>query len=128
MSLSASLALDFARSLDPGQIARDVGLPDLDDWQASLLDDPPHRVLMCCGRQVGKSTIASLCALHEAIYQAPSLTLLVSPSQRQSVELFRTLHDLWSRLPGAPAAEYETLLRLELANGSRVLSLPGSER
>jgi hypothetical protein len=122
------LGIDFARALDPTRIARDVGIAELDHWQARLLDEPPHRCLMCCGRQVGKSTIASLVALNTAIYSAPSLVILVSPSQRQSVELYRTLHAMWQRLPGAPAAEFETLTRLELANGSRIISLPGSER
>jgi hypothetical protein len=125
---SGSLALDFARALDPTLIARDVGLDRLDEWQAKLIDDPPKRLLCCCGRQVGKSTAAAVCALNAVIYQAPATVVMVSPSQRQSVELFRTFHAMWARLPGRPAAEYETLQRLELSNGSRVLSLPGSER
>jgi hypothetical protein len=123
-----ALASDFARALDPTQIARDVGIEQLDAWQAQLLDDPPKRVLMLCGRQVGKSTTASLVALNAAVYQAPALVILVSPSQRQSIELYRTLHSIWQRLPGAPKAEFETLTRLELDNGSRILSLPGSEK
>lgn len=124
---AANLAADFRHALDPTAIARDLGI-EPDAWQAELLDQPPSRVLMCCGRQCGKSTTASLVALHAAIYHPPALVLLVSPSLRQSVELFRKLHDYWSRLPGRPDAEFETLSRLELANGSRILSLPGSEK
>jgi hypothetical protein len=123
----ASLAADFRHALDPCAIARDVGI-EPDPWQAELLEEPPARVLMCCGRQVGKSTASSLIALNAAIYQAPALILMVSPSLRQSVELYRRLHGFWERLPGRPEAQYETLSRLELANGSRILSLPGSER
>jgi hypothetical protein len=125
---SPSLALDFARALDPTLIARDVGIDHLDEWQAKLIDDPPKRLLCCCGRQVGKSTIASLTCLHAAIYNAPSTIVLISPSLRQSVELYRTLHGMYSRLPGRPEAQYETLTRLELENGSRIISFPGSER
>jgi hypothetical protein len=33
-----------------------------------------------------------------------------------------------SRFPGRPAAQYETLTRLELENGSHIISLPGPER
>src|SRR5215472_17101044 len=124
---AASLALDFARALDPTLIARDVGIDVLDEWQAKLFDDPPKRLLCCCGRQVGKSTAAAECALHVAIYEAPATVVLISPSLRQSVELYRTLHGMWSRLPGKPAAQYETLSRMELENGSRIISLPGSE-
>ena len=126
--MSRGLALDFARALDPTLIARDVGLDHLDDWQAALVDSPPKRLLCCCGRQVGKSTAAAVCALNAAIYQAPATVVLISPSLRQSTELFRTFHGLWQRLPGRPEAQYETLSRLELENGSRIISLPGSER
>jgi hypothetical protein len=126
--MSAGLALDFARALDPTLIARDVGLDQLDEWQARLIDDPPKRLLCCCGRQVGKSTAAAVCALSSAIYSAPSTIVLISPSLRQSVELYRTFHALWQCLPGRPAAQYETLSRLELENGSRIISLPGSEK
>src|SRR5215472_14184722 len=101
---AASLARDFARALDPTLIARDLGLAQLDDWQARLIDDPPKRLLCCCGRQVGKSTAAAVCALNAAIYQAPATIVLISPSLRQSVELYRTFHAMWQRLPGAPTA------------------------
>jgi hypothetical protein len=122
------LAADFARALDPTLIARDVGLEQLDGWQARLVDEPPKRLLCCCGRQIGKSTAAAVCALNAAIYQAPATVIMVSPSQRQSIELYRTFHAMYARLPGRPAAQYETLTRLELENGSRIISLPGSER
>ena len=122
------LARDFARALDPTRIARDVGLEALDDWQSRLIDEPPRRLLCCCGRQVGKSTAASICALNTAIYRPNATVVLISPSLRQSVELYRTLHAMWSALPGHPAAHHETLSYLELANHSRIISLPGSER
>jgi hypothetical protein len=126
--MSPGLALDFARSLDPTLIAKDVGLDRLDEWQAKLIDEPPKRLLCCCGRQVGKSTAAALCALNCAIYAAPATIVMISPSMRQSVELFRTTHAMYGRLSGRPDAQYETLSRLELENGSRIVSLPGSER
>jgi hypothetical protein len=126
--ISASLALDLVRALDPTSIACDVGIEALDPWQARLIDEPPKRLLCCCGRQVGKSTAASLACLHAAIYQAPATIVLISPSLRQSVELFRTCHAMYARLPNRPAALYETLTRLELENGSRIISFPGSER
>jgi hypothetical protein len=126
--VTSSLAADFARASDPTLIARDVGLEQLDEWQARLVNEPPKRLLCCCGRQVGKSTAAAVCALNAAIYQAPATVIMVSPSQRQSIELYRAFHGMYSRLPGRPAAQYETLTRLELENGSRIISLPGSER
>ena len=102
MSSIVSLARDFARALDPTLIARDLGIDHLDDWQARLIADPPKRALICCGRQVGKSTAAAVCALNTAIYQAPATIVLISPSQRQSVELYRTLHEMWRASPRPP--------------------------
>jgi hypothetical protein len=124
----SDISQDFRRAFDPCSIARDVGLEQLDDWQAKLIDEPPKRLLCLCGRQVGKSTSASLCALHLALYNPGSTIVLISPSQRQSTELFRTIHTMWRRLSGRPAADHETLTRLELDNGSRILSMPGNER
>jgi hypothetical protein len=124
---TVSLGRDFARALDPMLLARDCGI-DPDPIQAELLTTTARKVLLCCTRQWGKSTIAALIALHECLYQAPAMVILVSPSQPQSTELFRKLHHFWSKLPGAPLARQESLTRMELANGSYIVSLPGSER
>lgn len=119
-----SLATDLARSLDPSRLAVDVGFT-LDKWQADLMRSTAPRVLMCCARQTGKSTVASLIAISTAIGQSNALVLLVSPSQRQSAELFRSLMTHFRRLPGAPEIKSESVLRVELANGSRIVALPG---
>ncbi len=83
----------------------------------------------CCaqGRRAN-STVTALTALDTAIYQAPALVLLVSPSQRQSAELFRTVMIFHSKLEGAPALTMESVLQAEMTNGSRILALPGTER
>jgi hypothetical protein len=122
-----TLGRDFARALDPVLLARDCGL-DPDPVQAGLLTTAARKVLVNCCRQWGKSTVTGLIALHEALYQAPAMIVLVSPSQPQSTELFKKIHGAWARLPGAPEAHQESLTRMELANGSRIVSLPGSEK
>jgi hypothetical protein len=122
-----SLGRDFARALDPVLLAKDCGI-DPDPVQAELLTTSARKVLLCCTRQWGKSTCAALIALHEALYAAPAMIILVSPSQPQSTELFKKIHSAWSQLPGAPRATQESLTRMQLANGSRIVSLPGSER
>jgi hypothetical protein len=122
-----SLGRDFARALDPIILARDCGI-EPDDVQAKLLTMTSRKALLCCSRQWGKSTIAALIALHEALYSAPAMIILVSPSQPQSTELFKKIHDFWAKLPGAPRCSQESLTRLQLENGSRIVSLPGSER
>jgi Terminase large subunit, T4likevirus-type, N-terminal len=122
-----SLGRDFARALDPVLLARDVGL-DPDPVQTKLLTTPARKILLNCCRQWGKSTVTGLIALHEALYAAPAMIVLVSPSQPQSTELFKKIHGAWEQLPGAPESQQESLTRMELANGSRIVSLPGSEK
>lgn len=122
-----SLGRDFARALDPVLVAQDCGI-DPDPVQTSLLTTSAKRVLLNCCRQWGKSTVTGLIALHEALYQAPAMIVVVSPSQPQSTELFKKIHGAWAKLPGAPEVRQESLTRIELANGSRIVSLPGSER
>jgi hypothetical protein len=83
--------------------------------------------LLLCSRQAGKSvTVASL-ALDTALLKPRSPVLLLSPSQRQSGELFRKVLDLFNALGRPVSVQSETALRLELTNGSRILSLPGTE-
>jgi hypothetical protein len=123
----ARLAGDLALALDPVRLAQRLGLAP-DPWQADLLRaDARQRILLCC-RQAGKSTVAALLALHAALFAPPALVLLLSPSLRQSQELYRRVRADYRALGEmAPGVVEETALRLELANGSRVVSLPGKE-
>ena len=121
------IAGDMRAALDPSLIGERVGLK-LDPWQSALLHSRPPRALLCCSRQSGKTTVANLLAVWTAMYEPESLTLIVSPSQRQSSEVFRTFIQLYNKLEGAPELVQESALRAQLANGSRVVALPGSER
>lgn len=123
----ASLADDLAMGLDPVAMMRAAGI-DPDPWQADLLRSEALAVLMLCSRQAGKSTTAAAMALHEALYKPPALVLLLSPSLRQSQELFKAVSDLYLELGRPVEAEQSSALRLGLANGSRIVSLPGKER
>src|SRR5215470_11047359 len=121
------MARDLARALDPALMATDCRLT-LDPWQADLMRSTASRVLLLCARQTGKSTVSALIALATAVRQASALVLLVSPSQRQSGELFRTVLRHLRALSDAPGITAESALRLELANGSRIVALPGDEK
>ncbi len=70
-------------------------------------------------------TAALACAA--AIFEREALVLLLSPSLRQSGELFRKVVTFYRSLPSAPRPIGDSALRLELANGSRIVSLPGTE-
>jgi hypothetical protein len=122
-----TMARDLARAFDPVVLALDVGITP-DPWQAELLRDRPRRSLLLCSRQSGKSTTTALMALWTAIYEAPALIVIVSPSQRQSAEMFRVLMRFHAKLEGAPELIGESVLKAEFANGSRILALPGSEK
>ena len=122
----ASLAADLARCLDPVALADAVGM-DPDPWQATVLRSDHPRVLLNCSRQSGKSSTCATKAIHVAVYEPGALVLLLCPSQRQSGELFRKVLSVYKTLGRPVAAEGENALSLTLENGSRVISLPGSE-
>src|SRR5262245_42637935 len=112
---------------DPTRVLTDAGLTP-DPWQADVLRSPADRLLLLCSRQAGKSQVAAALALLTALVEAPALVLLLSPTQRQSGERFRDkLLPVYRALRAPVRAVRETALTLELANGSRVVSLPGSE-
>jgi hypothetical protein len=121
------LARDIRFALDAAAFAESCGIV-CDPWQADLLRAAPQRGLLCCSRQSGKSTVTALDALHTAVYTPAALVVIASPSQRQSAEMLRTLKLLHGKLDGAPAFATESVLKIELANGSRVVALPGTEK
>lgn len=110
-------------------MARRAGIVP-DQWQSDLLRSEVKQMILNCSRQSGKSTTSAALAVHQAVYQSNSLTLLIAPSLRQSQELFRKVKDILIALesPFSPQITEESSLRLELANGSRIVSLPGSEQ
>jgi hypothetical protein len=112
---------------DPLEFAGRAGL-EPDDWQAELLSGDHRQIMLLCARQTGKSSVSAILALHQALSEPGALVLLLSPSLRQSQELFRKVKDGYAAVgcEFCPVA-VESALRLELANGSRIVSLPGKE-
>jgi hypothetical protein len=110
MAPPTALATDLAFALDPGRFMAACGIPP-DPWQAALLRSPAARLLLLCSRQSGKSTTTACVALHTALYQPGALILLLSPSLRQSQELFKKVQDAY-RMFGNPAPlQAESALR-----------------
>ena len=117
---------DVAMALDPVLLAQRAGITP-DPWQQDVLRSTSPRLLLNCCRQSGKSTTTAALAVHQALYVPGSLVLLLSPSQRQSQELFRKCLHVY-RAAGRPVPqEAESALRLEIENGSRLVALPGKE-
>jgi hypothetical protein len=118
----------LALAFDPALILAAQGL-HADAWQQQFLLAGERQVLLNCCRQAGKSTVVAALALHTALLTPRSLVLLLSPSQRQSLELFRKVHAAYEALrrPIAAVGDARSQGQLELANGARVVALPGAE-
>jgi hypothetical protein len=116
----------LALALDPSRFLDAQGLTP-DPWQRALLLSTDRQILLNCSRQSGKSTAVAALALHTALFVPGALVLLLSPSLRQSGEIFRKVLDGYNAAGRPLRAVHRTQLRLELLNGSRVLCLPGRE-
>jgi hypothetical protein len=113
---------------DPARIFTVAGMTP-DPWQRDLLRSYASQVLLLCSRQSGKSQTAAALALRAALLEPPALVLLLSPTLRQSGELYRAkVRPLFGALGRPVPAVQETALSMELANGSRIISLPGDEQ
>src|ERR1035437_3697783 len=123
--MTPTMLNNLATALDPSILMDDLGLTP-DPWQRLVLRSTSDKCILLCARQAGKSTTTAALALHTAIYQPGSLVLLLSPSLRQSGELFRKVTGFYGDLGRPVSAEQESATTLSLGNGSRVVSLPGS--
>jgi len=110
------------------EFAHAVGVKDLDDWQAALLRSAAPRMILNCSRQSGKSTMAAILALHQALNEPGSLVLILAPAERQAKELFSKVAEAYRTLGHVIPAESYRKLGMELANGSRIEALPGTEK
>jgi hypothetical protein len=120
-------ARELLHAIDPVRWARDELGIALDDWQKRYLLSPSKRKALNCCRQSGKSTVAAVKALHRVIHKQGALVILISPSLRQSSELFRKVSDLYDSLPSRPRLVEDNRLSMALRGGSRIVSLPSSE-
>jgi hypothetical protein len=95
--------------------------------QARVLRSSIRRGLLNCTRQWGKSTVTAAKAVHQAQTRPNSLTLVVSPSARQSGEFVRKAAEFVRRLKLKPVGDGDNAISLEFPNGSRIVGLPGTE-
>ncbi len=133
--LRAALTWEIHKA-DPVRWVHDCGLLRdkagnicyLDEQQQKIMNPKNKRVIVNCHRQWGKSTISSLLCFHRALFYERSLCLLVAPSLRQSSENFRKIADALEVISPKPELEEDTKLTLKFSNGSRIISLPGSQK
>ncbi len=127
VALRLALRDDLRFALDRVTFALKLGIVP-DGWQEDFLRSSADRVLLNCSRQSGKSTMSAVIALHRAIYHPGSLVLCLAPALRQSQELFGKVASFYRDLGRPVAPQGERKLSLELENGSRIITLPGSEK
>lgn len=99
---------------------------NLDPWQAEILSAKGNLVL-CSGRQVGKSTIISINSSEYAIRNASKSILIISSTERQAEELFikclNYIHDNYKSFI-KKGKDRPTKHIIKLSNGSVIRSLP----
>ncbi len=98
-----------------------------DTKQRALLEATPHRVILNCTRQWGKSTVTAAMAVRRASEAPESLSLVLSPSSRQSGEFMRKAKSFVHRLGEKARGDGTNENSLLLKNGSRIVGLPGRE-
>src|SRR5215207_10343041 len=118
---------DLRLALDRIAFAKRLGV-EPDSWQEDLLRSTSDRMLLNCCRQSGKSTMTGIIALHRALYYPGSLILCLAPALRQSQELFGKVLAFYRALDRPVPAQTERKLSLELENGSRIVTLPGTDK
>lgn len=121
-----ALSADLRCALDPVTFAVERLQFEPDPWQTEVLRATSNRILLNCSRQAGKSTVTAIRGLHAALYRPGSLVLLVSPSLRQSRELFVKVTDFLKVLEPVQKLEQDNAMSCMLGNSSRVVSLPGT--
>ncbi len=97
-----------------------------DTQQSIVLDSIHRRVLVNCCRQWGKSTTAAVRALHHAVHNPNSETILVAPTQRQSAKLLRKIKNFSQSITStAIKSDGTNRCSLQFTNCARIIALPG---
>ena len=120
-----TITADLRAALDPSVLFAEAFGNAPHDWQREYLREQRPTVINK-GRQVGASQSAAALAIHSCRYWPNTNAVIVSPSLKQSTEITTKarvgLYALHERL----IQDSSSMLRL--ANGSRILSLPGTAK
>ncbi len=98
-----------------------------DQWQRQALVELvtwSEDGIFCASRQTGKTEIATLVAYMVGVLGG--FVLIVSPSDRQSLEFMTILQNHHHRLQLAQVSGEPTMHEVKFANGGRIIALPNS--
>ena len=98
-------------------------------YQKEFLESREDRILMVCGRQVGKTTMIAIRCIWEAITHKDYLILILAPTLRQSkmvIEKIRRFIEGNEFL--LQYARKVLVSEVEFKNGSKIISLPAGKK
>ena len=136
-----SIAEDLSLALDCGEVFKRCIGGDPDPWQLRVLEwcasgDPAganlaRKLFLLTSRQAGKTSVVSVATIIQSLWGCPGgTTILAAPSMRQSSSVMRVIMKAYRRLTAgrddAQDLEAESKCSVTLANGSRILCVPGS--
>jgi len=94
-------------------------------WQQRFLAETGNVVLLK-GRQVGASTAVAALCIHAAVFEPGSLSVIVSPTMRQSMEIAAKARAALRNLDRPEPLDADSATTIGLSSGSRIMSLPGT--
>lgn len=119
--------IEILKAGDPAVFFQEVTGLNPDSYQKQLMEFQNRYLILNCARQWGKSTTISAMAYLRAKYSPKSLILILSHSQRQSMETFRKILEM-TEIDAAPLERVEDSKQyMTLSNRSRIISLPDKE-
>jgi hypothetical protein len=96
----------------------------LDPWQCAVVESDAGRMLLVCGRQVGKTEVVSASAAYRALHLGRRIGIL-SPTFRQSLIVFRRVRRLL--LAANATLTRDALGVLDLPHGGHIIAFPGDD-
>lgn len=95
-------------------------------YQRDFLRDDSKRIVFKSGRQVGKTTITAIKALHRAFSRPNEQILILSATQRQASLMFNIILEIINKSPClASKVQRQTLTIIYFKNRSNIHCLPG---
>ncbi|MHB8603386.1 MAG: phage terminase large subunit [Nitrosotalea sp.] len=94
-------------------------------YQQKFILDKAGRIVVCAGRQVGKSEMTSARAIWFAVSHPKTNTLIISATLRQSMLMFdKILNKIEASYLVKKYVTYRSRTRVKLQNGSWIIALP----
>jgi len=94
--------------------------------QKSVLDSDTQRLILCCNRQWGKSTVIALKALHYAIQHPNSVVVVLSRTEKQGGHLIGIVEQFTCLVPLATKRVRGYVHSVQLPNGARIYAIAHS--